>query len=190
MAYTPYTQTTYPSGSGVFDIFTFNVAQVTGGSSIPSNCYFSNPFVILGGYNYSTGEFLTWQNISQNICVFLATIGVNSGLLRQQDSGGTITELGAAVSYPQMIMPIFQLTDEYRPGKPLTTDGSGIGNIETIEQPVYHSNFQLLHLLDRSFDSFAIPPNNQFTLDPGGQDIVLIWAVKRGNNQPFFTLLP
>jgi hypothetical protein len=189
MAYTPYTPTTYPSGTGVFDIFNFSVAQVTGGSSVSMDCKFSNPFVILGGYNNSTGEFLTWKNISQNICVFLGSIGVNSGILRQQDVGGTITELGAAISYPQFTMPLFQLTDEYTPGKQLTTDG-GLGQIETISQPVYHSNFQLLELLDRSFDSFAIPSQSQFTFDPGGQDVVLIWAVKRGNNQPFFTLLP
>lgn len=189
MAYRPYQQINYPSGSGVFDVFNFSVAAVTGGSSVTYDCKFSNPFVILGGYNNSTQEFMTWENIIQNVCNFPGTVTVNSGLLRQQDMSGTITELGAAISIPQHTMKLFQLTDIYRPGISLTTDGA-LGTIDTLNQPVYHSNFQLLELLDRSFDSFAIPPNTLFTLDPGGYDISLIWAVKRGGNQPFFTLLP
>ena len=188
MAYTPYKQATYPSGSGVFDIFTFNVAGLTGGSSIAIDVNFSNPCIILGGVDSSTGEFLNWERIVQNIMVPVSAPAVNSGILRQTDPGiGPIIEQGALVSTPLTFMRAFQLFDRYRPGYELTTDG-GLGIISVIGQPTYHSNFQFIELLDRSFDSFAFPANQRFTMDPGGFDISISIAVKRGSNQPFFTL--
>lgn len=187
MAYKTYQATNYP-GSDVFDIFPFNVATVTGGSSVSVDAKFSNPFVILGGYNNSNKSFLSYQDIEQNIMVFSYGFSVNSGLLRQQDVGGTITELGACLSSPLMLQRLFQLTDLENPGQTLYTDTPHL--YDTISYPRNYSNFNLLPLLNTSFDSFAIPQDTVFTLSPNGFDIVLIIAVKRGNNQPFFTLLP
>lgn len=189
MAYKAYTPTTYPSGFRTYDIFNFNMASVTGGSSVSVDAKFSNPFIILGAMNSTANTPLSYDEIVSTFFVLAGTPAVNTGLLRQEDNGTTITELGAAQGIPSQTMKMFALFDRIRPGQQITTDG-GLGTIETIDYPTGYSNFNIMHLLDNSFDSFAIPADFTFTLNPGGQDINVIIAVKRGNNQPFFTLLP
>lgn len=192
MAYKPYTPTTYPNGMKNYDIFNINLPSVAGGSGVSIDAKFSNPFIILGAMNSTANAPLSYDEIVSTFFVFSPAPLVNSGILRQEQpgGGGTITELGAAVSVPTQVMKMFQLFDRLNPGTQLYNHGGGGGITETIDYPTSYSNFNIMHLLDTSFDSFAIPPETTFTISPNGSDINMIIAVKRGSNQPFFTLLP
>jgi hypothetical protein len=190
MAYTPYTPTTYPNGLKTYDIFNFNLPAVAGGSSVSVDAKFSNPFIILGAMDSTGNKPLSYDEIVSTFITFSSAPTVNSGILRQEDTG-TITELGAALCTPLQTMKMFQLFDRLNPGQQLTTHGGGGGGVvETIEYPTSYSNFNIMQLLDNNFDSFAIPVGTTMTLNPNGIDINVIIAVKRGANQPFFTLLP
>jgi hypothetical protein len=191
MAYKPYTPTTYPNGMKNYDIFNINLPSVAGGSGVTMDAKFSNPFIILGAMNSTANAPLSYDEIVSTFFVFSPAPLVNSGILIQEDTGVTITELGAAISVPTQVMKMFQLFDRLNPGQTLTTHTHGGGGItETVDYPTSYSNFNIMHLLETSFDSFAIPPGTTFTISPNGNDINMIIAVKRGNNQPFFTLLP
>lgn len=205
MAYTPYKPATNPSGNGIFDIFSFNIEDVVDPSGIVR---FSNPFIVLGAATFNTTgivdecKFFSYSVIFSSLITDISfTTTVNSGILKQTDNGlGTITENGSVKNYVLPLQKLFNLFDDLPQGTSLTQDLNNAippvvtGSTVSAAMPAYYSNFQLLDMINTSFDTYAFPANTVFTLNnpsPGTDfKTQLIFAVKRGNSQPFFTILP
>jgi hypothetical protein len=191
MAYRPYTPTTYPSGSGVFDIYCVDLAAV---AAPASNCdvRFSNPFVVLAVYDATVNSYQSWETVKDTTLNGAFSNQVSSGILRQTDTG-TITEEGTIKQFPDM-QKIFYIKDYQSPGQQITAHTHGGGGVTETAQ--FYSNFSdsldLLNSMGSAFDTVAIVANHPFTIDCAlaGTGLFLFMAVKRGSNQPFFTRTP
>lgn len=192
MAYRPYTPTTYPSGSGVFDIYCVDLTSVCAPAS-NSDVRFSNPFVVLAVYDAATNSYQSWDTVKNTTLNGAFSIQISSGILRQTDTGGSITEEGALKQFPDM-QKIFYIKDYQQPGQHITTHTHGGGGITETAQ--FYENFSdsldLLNAMGSAFDTVCVVGNHSFTIDCGltGTGLYLFMAVKRGANQPFFTKLP
>lgn len=195
MAYTEYTPSNYP-GSNVYDIFTVSLNDI--GNNF---CKFSNPFVFLAGYRYDTGTTtLRTMSYTDMVSSYFVPVDLaqenNSGILKQTDTGAGIIENGAIKTRPAMSQKVFYMTDTINPDQQLTvqTDPGGTvtGTTLASQEPSYYSNYDIITLLNTSFDTFCFPANSTFQCGASGNDEnpQMIIAVKRGNNKPFFTILP
>jgi hypothetical protein len=191
MAYRPFTPTTYPSGNGVFDIYCVDLAAV---AAPASNCdvRFSNPFVVLAVYDATVNSYQSWETVKNTTLNGAFGIQISSGILRQTDTG-TITEEGAVKQLPDM-QKIFYIKDYQQQGQHITTHGGGGGGIVETAQfyPNFSDSLDLLNAMDSAFDTVCVVANHVFSIDCGlaGTGLFLFMAVKRGENQPFFTRLP
>lgn len=191
MAYSPYKPATYGSGVGVFDIYCVDLTEVVAPAST-GDVKFSNPFVVLAVYDGTTNSYKSWDEVQNSILINAFSIEIPSGILKQTDTG-TITENGVIKQFPTM-QKAFYLKDYQAPGQHLTTHTHGGGGITETAQfyPNFSDSLDLLNAMGSAFDSVCVVANHTFTIDCGlaGSGLFMFFAVKRGENQPFFTVLP
>ncbi len=191
MAYTPFKPVTYPSGSGVFDVYCVDLTEVTAPSAT-ADVRFSNPFVILAVLDSTTNSYVSFDNVANTILNGVFSNQIPSGILKQTDTG-TITENGVIKQFPVM-QKAFYLKDYQAAGQHITTHTHGGGGITETAQfyPNFSDSLELLNSMGSAFDTVCVVPNHVFTIDCGlvGSGLFLFFAVKRGANQPFFTVLP
>lgn len=192
MAYTPYKPATYGSGAGAFDVFCVDLTEVVSGGGT-SDVKFSNPFVVLAVYDGTTNSYQSWDTVYQTTLSGAFGVEIPSGILKQTDTGVTITENGAVKQFPTM-QKAFYLKDYQAPGQHITTHTHGGGGITETAQfyPNFSDSLDLLNAMGSAFDSVCVVANHIFTIDCGlaGTGLFLFFAVKRGENQPFFTVIP
>ena len=190
MAYRPFTPTTYPSGSGVFDVYCVDLTAVCAPAS-SCDVRFSNPFVVLAVYDGTVNSYQSWDTVKNTTLNGAFTNQVSSGILRQTDTG-TITEEGAVKQLPFM-QKAFYLKDYQEPAQHLTVNMTTSAIVETAQfYPNFSDSLDLLNAMGSAFDTICVVANHTFTIDCGlaGSGLYLFMAVKRGANQPFFTRLP
>jgi hypothetical protein len=187
MAYKTYTPTNYPSGSGTFDVYIVEIAAITGGTSQGAVVKFSNPFVIFGAYNANAREYVGFEDFQVTYAPSLWSYLVPSGILKQTEAGGgVLQENGVIPTIVGETWKMFWYNDYLRPSIGLTSSPIGGEVISGNRYPNDRNTLDLLKQMGSNFDSVCYPANQFFPLEPAGQRIFMLMAVKRGNNQPFF----
>jgi hypothetical protein len=186
MAYKVYTPTNYPSGLGSFDVFIIEIAAITGDVLESANVKFSNPFVIFGAYNGTAGEYVGFEDFQATYAPTLWSYLVPSGILKQNDTGFSLQEAGSISTIAAETWKMFWYNDYLKPSSDLTSGAIQGEVIAGNRYPNDRNTLDLLHQMGKNFDSVCYPGNQNFTLNPNGQRIFMLMAVKRGNNQPFF----
>jgi hypothetical protein len=189
MAYKVYTPTNYPSGSGTFDVFIVEIAEITGGVNETASVQFSNPFVIFGAYNAASNYYVSYQEFVNTFAPSLWSYLVPSGILKQNDNGFSLQEAGNIRTIAGATWKLFWYNDYLEPSSDLTSGAIQGEVIAGNRYPNDRNTLDLLHQMGNNFDSVCYPHNQSFDLDPAGQRIFMMMAVKRGNNQPFFQVV-